>query len=120
MELGPTQPVKSGGDPRPQGEDKKLRKISQEFEAIFLSFLMKSMRRSVPEGGLLPQGAGHDLYRQIFDEEIARSLAKSKGIGLADVIYRELNVHYRQKLPPAHEQGQGIPLRGLSPRDEGR
>src|SRR3990172_9199462 len=99
MELGPIQAAKQQEALRPgREEEKKLRKISQEFEAIFLSFMMKSMKKSVPEGGVLPQGAGHDLYRQMFDEEIARSLATSKGIGLADVIYRELSTN-RQKLP---------------------
>jgi len=120
MEVGPIRP----GQPREASrreaeEDEKLRKISREFEAIFLSLMMKSMRTSVSEGGLLPRSAGHDLYRQIFDEEIARSAAKGRGIGLADVIYRELSSG-RQKTPPSREPGQGILLRGLSPSEEGR
>ena len=115
-QLGPLKPAEAN---QAQEEERKLRKISQEFEAIFLSFMLKGMRKSVPEGGVLSHGAGHDLYRQMFDEEIGRSLARSGGIGLSDVIYRELSTNIRRISPPAQNLGEGIPL-GRSPRAEGR
>jgi flagellar protein FlgJ len=118
MDVKPVTPVQPG-EHQAQGEDAKLRKISQDFEAILLSFLLKSMRKSLPASQLVPQGAGHDLYQQVFDEEIARSLARSRGIGLADVIYRELSSN-RSQSPQAREPGQGITLRGIPPREEGR
>ena len=120
MELRSVSPLKPGEANQAQEEERKIRKISQEFEAIFLSFMLKGMRKSVPEGGVLSPGAVHDLYRQMFDEEIGRSLAKSGGVGLADVIYRELSTNIRRISPPARDPGQGIPLGGPLPSDEGR
>ena len=119
MELGPIPPVQQRDGNQSTEEERKLRKVSQDFEAIFLNLMLKSMRKSVPESGFLPNGAGHDIYRQVFDEEIARSIARSRGFGLSDVIYRELSKASGQKstLPG---QGQGNTLRGLPPSEEGR
>lgn len=90
-------------------EEAKLRKISQDFEAIFLNFMLKGMRQTVTESGGLPKAAGHDLYQQLFNEEISKSLARSRGAGIGEMIYRELTrqrpvtVRPKQVEPPAEK-----------------
>ncbi len=74
----------------PKSEEAKLRRVSQEFESILLNYLFKGMRQTISESGGLPKAAGHDLYQQLFTEEISRSLARSRGAGIGDLIYKEL------------------------------
>ncbi len=67
-------------------ESRKLEKAAQDFEGIFLGILLKSMRGTVESGGLFKEGTDSQIYRDMFDQEIARGLAKGGGIGLAKII----------------------------------
>ena len=71
-------------DVRTNSESSK-REVAQQFEALFVQMMMKSMRDAVPEGGLFDS---HQLenYQQMHDQQLAMDLAAQGGIGLADVI----------------------------------
>jgi len=66
-----------------------LRKTAQQFEAIFLQMVLKSMRDASPGGGLFDSYQGK-FYRGMFDQQIALTMSEGKGIGLTDVIVRQL------------------------------
>lgn len=68
-----------------------LKKVSSQFEAIFVQMLLKSMRdaNSAMGKGLL-NSKEMDLYQSMFDQQISLSMAESKGIGLAEVMVRQL------------------------------
>ncbi len=67
----------------------KMKKACQDFEAIFLSHLFKTMRTaSVDESGLLGEGLGGSLFKDLFDTEVARKMSNTGGIGLADLLYK--------------------------------
>lgn len=74
----------------PGGEEAKLRRVSQEFESILLNYVLKGARQAMPQSGAFPQVAGHDLYQQLFNEEVSRAVARSRGAGIGDLIYKEL------------------------------
>jgi flagellar protein FlgJ len=76
--------------PKSQTEDPGLRKASKEFEAFFLGQILKDMRRTVPESGLLGQGPEENMMRDLLDDEWAKQMAQGRGIGLAQVLYRQL------------------------------
>jgi len=67
-----------------------LRRACREFEAIFIEQWLKEVRRTLPESVALPLSAGEGLYRDLADEALARALSNGKGIGLADLLYRQL------------------------------
>ena len=69
--------------------DKQLKSLSKHFESIFVHQLLKSMRSTVQKTGLFASHAT-DMYESLHDEEIAKLMTEQKGIGLADVIYRDL------------------------------
>ena len=74
---------------------------AKHFESIFVSMMIKSMRdanKVFSEGNLL-QSSESDFYQQMFDSQLAVSLSTSKGIGLAEVIKRQLAKDIRQDLP---------------------
>lgn len=69
----------------------QLKKACQEFEALFVQNMFKQMRASVPESGLLEASAGHDLYRDMIDIEVARQAAHGANrLGIADALYLQL------------------------------
>lgn len=72
-------------------DDKKLRETCQEFESLFVSMMMKEMRKTVPDGGLLSSSFATDTYQDMFDEEISKSASKGNGIGIADAMYRQIS-----------------------------
>ncbi len=72
------------------GQDvERLQTTSRELEGVFLGLLMKAMRSTVGNGGLFKNGSDSQTYRDMFDQEIARSLAKAGGIGLAQMVLRD-------------------------------
>jgi len=69
--------------------NKQLKSLSKQFESIFVHQLLKSMRSTVQKAGLFDSHATN-MYESLHDEEIAKLMTEQKGIGLADVIYRDL------------------------------
>jgi peptidoglycan hydrolase FlgJ len=82
----------SGIDPRTPSagqNPQQLRQAAEELEGLFLGLLLKSMRSTVSEGGLFKEGTDSKMYKDMFDQEVGRSLARRGGIGLADMIVRD-------------------------------
>jgi len=72
--------------------DSALREVAQQFESIFTRMMIKSMRATVPEGGLM-SGGNAKFYQDMYDDQLAVHLASGEngGIGLADVLVRQLS-----------------------------
>jgi Rod binding domain-containing protein len=73
----------------PEGEAGRIRETAQEFEGVFIGMLLKAMRTSVGSGGLFKNGMDTQTYRDMFDQEVGRQIAKGGGIGLAQLILRD-------------------------------
>jgi peptidoglycan hydrolase FlgJ len=71
-------------------ENPALRKAAKSFEAMFVNQLVSAMRKTVGEGGLIPQSQGEKVYQSMLDSEYAQSIAESEQIGLSKVIYEQL------------------------------
>jgi flagellar protein FlgJ len=85
-----------GASPRPTSttptpaEQRRLRDTASEVESIFLSHMLKTMRQASGIGGTLLSGTGQRVYREMMDEQLGRALAKGGGIGLADMLIRDV------------------------------
>ncbi|MBM4129401.1 hypothetical protein FJ250_00005, partial [bacterium] len=75
----------------PQAHDRDdLARVAREFEGVFLNILVRSMRSTVPESGLLGAGGATQVYRQMHDAELARALAGSgDGLGIARLLEQQ-------------------------------
>ncbi len=73
------------------------RAVAQQFEALFLNLVLKEMRESGIDGGLLDSDRLR-TYQGMYDQQLALSLAKDHSIGLADAIERQLSA---QAAPPS-------------------
>jgi len=77
---------------RAEGNDRSpetLRKVAGQFEALFVQMMLKNMRESSLNEGLLDSDQGK-LYQSMFDQQIAGEITKGKGLGLADMLIRQL------------------------------
>jgi flagellar protein FlgJ len=79
--------VKEGKD----GEQEALRAAARQFESIFTSMMLKSMREA-NEGfeSNFMNSQNEKFYRQMLDEQMASELSASGSMGLADMIVAQL------------------------------
>jgi peptidoglycan hydrolase FlgJ len=73
-----------------------LREATQQFESLFVSQLMKSMRATVPESHLFGSESGQNVFRDMLDQEFASRAADSGGIGIGEMLYRQLCSNQKQ------------------------
>ena len=64
-----------------------LKKVGEEFEAIFLTNMLKQVRDSKLSDGLFDSKA-QDTYLSLLDQETARRIASKIDLGIADAISR--------------------------------
>ncbi len=69
-----------------------LHKVAKQFESLFLQEMLKNMRKANQhfESSLMHSDSG-DFYQEMYDKQIALNMANGNGLGLADVIYRQLS-----------------------------
>ncbi len=94
-----------------------LDSAAKHFESIFVSMMVKSMRdanKVFSEGNML-QSSQTEFYQQMFDSQLAVSLSTGRGIGLAEVIKRQLSKD--SGVPSIDIPAQGLPLKGQSHSD---
>jgi len=72
-------------------DQEKLKKACEDFEAIFVNMLLKSMKNTVDEGGLTKKSHAREMFEGMLNEEMASSIAKGRGIGIAEILYDSLN-----------------------------
>ncbi|MCR4403515.1 MAG: rod-binding protein [Firmicutes bacterium] len=108
---------------RDEGTDTRadLREACEQLESVFLEQLLKEMRRTVQRDGLFGGGRGEDWFQSMFDQEISEAMARRGGIGLAEIIYRQLS---RQAALPSQlgghrPSGSGLNLSGAEESSEG-
>ena len=71
-----------------QNPEQAAKAVAQQFEAVFLHTLLKSMRDATPQDGPMDSDQTR-AYTSMLDQQMAQSLS-AKGIGLADVMLRQL------------------------------
>lgn len=68
----------------------KIKESSQEFEAIFLESMLKSMRDSVQKSGLIDGGNAEKMYESMLDSEYAKQMSSQSMTGIAENIEKQL------------------------------
>jgi Rod binding domain-containing protein len=66
-----------------------MRETAQQFEAMFIQMMMKSMRDSVVKSDLMESNTV-DTFEGMFDKEVSVQLSKRNSLGLADMLVRNL------------------------------
>ena len=84
VQLGLPQVPLVGAQER-QGKLADLKDAAHEFEAYFISHMLKVMRETVPKGALENKGGAY--FYSFYDQEIGRLASEAGGLGLAKMIH---------------------------------
>ena len=76
------------------------RETAQQFEAMFIQMMMKTMRESVMKSDL-SENAPLETYQGMFDKEVSMQLAKRNSMGLADMLVKNLEQMEAAKMSTA-------------------
>lgn len=66
-----------------------IRETAKQFESLFTTMMLKSMRDASPGDSMFGSDQ-QDFYQDMFDQQLAMQLSRGKGLGLADVLVRQL------------------------------
>lgn len=82
-------------------EDKKLREVCQDFEAIFIHMMLKTGRNTVEDGGLIEKSNGTKMFEDMYDQEMATAMSKAEdgGIGIGKMLYEQMKVGLNHQRP---------------------
>jgi flagellar protein FlgJ len=79
-----SRPVKGSGD------NQELEKACHQFESLFIKYMLKTMRETIPENSLFGGGQAEKIYTGMLDDEVAQSVSRQRGIGLAAIMYAQM------------------------------
>jgi flagellar protein FlgJ len=66
-----------------------VRKVAQQFESMFTRMMLKSMRDAVGKDPIFDSDQ-EQTYQGMYDDQLALQLSKGRGLGLADMLVRQL------------------------------
>jgi len=75
-------------------DDKELKAVCQEFEAIMLDMLYKQMKATVIKSDLIEKDPGTDIFESMQDEELMKKASQTGSLGLAESLYKQLSRQY--------------------------
>jgi len=70
--------------------NEQLRKVSQDFEAVFVAQMLQPMFANLGKENPYGGGSSEAMWRSMQVEEYGKAIVKSGGIGVADSVYREM------------------------------
>jgi len=87
--VGLSTPLIPEGE-KQEPENKELKKVAKQFEAIFINQMIGSMRKTVPNGGLIPESNAERVFKGMLDSEHAERMADTEQLGLSKIVYEHL------------------------------
>jgi len=102
-----TPPSSVSGQMPPAND--KLWQASRQFETLFVEQMLTSMRKTVPDSGLIKKGFADDVQTSMLDQAIAEAVGKQGRMGIAQSLYRQLS-QQTQAMPPPTDNLLNKPL----------
>jgi peptidoglycan hydrolase FlgJ len=97
-------------------DPKALREVARQFESLFTKMMMDSMR-SASFGDPMFGSDQTDMYQDMMDDQMAVQLSSGKGIGLADMLIRQLSQSGMVSPEAAEAAGSKAPVTDAQRRD---
>jgi flagellar protein FlgJ len=85
-----------------EGRNSELRKVTQEFEAVFVGYLLRVMRSTVDSSEEESESLGKGIYLEMFDQEIALHIARNRSLGIGEMMFRQLVGDGHPQEDPSH------------------
>lgn len=96
-------------------KDPKLEKSARDLEGLFLSFVLKSMEKTIPSDG----NKSNTLANMMFSSVMGQSIADNGGLGLQDFFYGSLSKESVKNLENLKAQVQNPTINNMSMRGIG-
>lgn len=75
------------------GDGAELKQVCKEFEGIFINMMYKQMKATVPKSDYMESDSATELFNSMLDEQLC-TVAAQKGIGLGDMMYKQMSKQY--------------------------
>ncbi len=72
------------------GSEKNMEKVARDFESVFVNKLFESSRKAIPKSGLFDSSA-LDMFQSMTDQEMAKQMSERKGMGIGEMVYKDLS-----------------------------
>ncbi|KGM08189.1 Flagellar protein FlgJ [Methylophaga thiooxydans] len=72
-----------------QDDQQTMRQVAAQFESLFVNMMLKSMRQASLGEGIFDSDQSK-MYQDMSDQQLASDLSSRGGLGLQDVIFRQL------------------------------
>lgn len=83
-------PVANAGAGQAAERQKALKNACRDFESLFVDYMLKQMRQTVPQDGLFGGGQAEKMYTSMMDSEVAKEISRQRGLGLAPMMYQQM------------------------------
>jgi len=94
-------------------QDAKLHKVSTQLEGVFVQQMYKSMRATVPTGGLFDGGSGEEMFTGLMDDHMAADTPQKWKHGLSESIFRQLKDAVRAQTAPLSPESSALMPNGV-------
>lgn len=95
------------------GSPAALKSAATQFEAMFINMMMKSMRDATPQDGML-DNQQTKMFTSMLDQQMSQNMA-TRGVGLADVLIRQLTAQATNAQALAIGDDQNVPTSAAMP-----
>ena len=68
----------------------EIQKAADDFEAFFLHYMIKTMRKAVQKSDLFNRSRGEEVFQDYFDREIAGIMAGEQDFGIGRMVRASL------------------------------
>lgn len=72
-------------------DEKKLKEACKDFESVFVNMMFSQMKKTVQKTNLFGESYAESMYDDMLVEKYSEEMSKGKGIGLADIMYKQLS-----------------------------
>ena len=81
-----------------KASDEKLREVSDMYEKYFIKEMMKNMKSTVAESGLIKKNNAEKIFEDQLDDQYSSEWNKRGGFGLSDMIYNQLKSKFGDQM----------------------
>jgi flagellar protein FlgJ len=75
-------------------DQKALEEACLDFEALFIKQMLDSMRKTVPESGMMDGGMAEDVFEDMLYDEYSKLMARTSDLGIAEMMQQQLTKKY--------------------------
>ena len=78
------------------GKLEELKKVSNQFESIFINQVLKQARQGKIADGILASDA-EETFNTMIDQEYSKILSEKSNFGIAEAIFEQFKTHVNAK-----------------------